>query len=522
MKPHYNPAYSLDMAAHSHGQRFAIHYGETSYTVLEATLITKQLAAMLGDIGVGQGDRVALIARNSPYHMLLHVACARIGAVFVPISYRFAGPELADVLDFAQPRVVVADLESSRIQKRHGVSYFVIDDDVEFSSLTNGYPKGFQGLSACYRKSHPMEATAWKTGLAVDTNVSEVDGGAMLFTSGSTGRPKAVYLTHEQLWWGSQNFREGFEYSNHDVELVTVPLTHIGGFNGTTLDLFSHGGTIVIVREFDPGRVLQELERHRVAMMFAVPTMYSALLAHPDFSQRDLTAFRLPLIGGAICPPALLARMEESGLRPLNVWGMTETGGAGFMLSQDLLAQARGSIGSPFAHVSAKIIDEFGQEADTGELVISGPHVVHSYWNDPSFTAEAFRDGWLLTGDMARRDAEGHVWIVGRTRYQINTGGEKVIPEEVSSVLLQMPQIVDAAVVGIPDETWGEAVAAAIVVKPGEQAPDLGTIRDFVASHIARYKAPRAVCVVPSLPTNANGKTDMAQIKKMCLDARKG
>lgn len=515
MKPHFNPAYSLDQAAAWHGDRVAIHYGDVAVRVAEAAQVTRQLAGMLAGCGVGMGDRVALISRNSPYHLLLHVACARLGAVFVPVSFRFAVPELEDLLRFSGARVVVTDPETAvrGIDRAGcgGAEFFVIDDDAAASAADA--PGEYRRLVASYSAVDPAELGDVLPDLA---DVESL-GGAMLFTSGSTGRPKAVCLSHENLWWGSQNFREGFEYSNHDVELVTVPLTHIGGFNGTTLDLFSHGGTVVIVREFSPAVVVEQLERHKVAMMFAVPTIYAALMAHPDFVARDLSAFRLPLIGGAICPPALLKRMEEHGLRPLNVWGMTEAAASGFMLSQDLLDEARGAIGMPFAHVEAKIVGTDGNEAAEGELVISGPNVVSEYWKDPDFSAEAFRDGWLYTGDMARRDEHGFVWIVGRVRYQINTGGEKVIPEEVSNVLIHMPEISDAAVVGIPDPVWGQAVAAAIVLRPGFEAPSVKAVRDFAQAHIARFKAPRVLVVVDALPTNANGKINMAEVKELVL-----
>lgn len=196
---------------------------------------------------------------------------------------------------------------------------------------------------------------------------------------------------------------------------------------------------------------------------------------------------------------------------------MTEAAASGFMLSQDLLDEARGAIGMPFAHVEAKIVGADGNEAAEGELVISGPNVVSEYWKDPDFSAEAFRDGWLYTGDMARRDEHGFVWIVGRVRYQINTGGEKVIPEEVSNVLIHMPEISDAAVVGIPDPVWGQAVAAAIVLRPGFEAPSVKAVRDFAQAHIARFKAPRVLVVVDALPTNANGKINMAEVKELVL-----
>lgn len=525
-KPTYslNPAYSLDRAALAHPDRVSLYCGTQSWTVAQATHCTRAIAQLLRECGVGVGDRVALVARNSPYHLLIHVACARIGAVFVPISYRLAQAELTDLLEFCEPRVVVFDPETARgWTSRLAAEVFVIDDDRQASLDPGELPNVRRFAAEADMLATTAAGSPSSAAGAIAPAISVVPSGyphpaeypsglAIFFTSGSTDRPKAVPLTHENLWWGSQNFRDGFEYSTQDVELVVAPLSHIGGFNGTTLDLFSHGGTIVVVREFNPGIVLRELAKHQVAIMFGVPTIYSALLAHPDFTTTDLTHFTRPLVGGASASPALLERMENAGLRPVNVWGMTEGSASGLCLAPEFGGLRRGSIGRPFTHVHIRIVDDDGAEADEGELLITGPNVVAEYWRDEGFTADLFDGPWLRTGDIVRRDDDGFVWVVGRVRYQINTGGEKVHPEEVAGVLEQMPGLREAAVVGLPDETWGQVIATLIVLDADAEAPTLREVQSFARQYIAGYKVPRVMKIVPQLPTNSNGKVDMRAV----------
>lgn len=508
-----NPAYSLDRAALAHPDRVSLRYGQQSWTVSQVAHRTRQIAQLLSDCDVRSGDRVAIIARNSPYHLLIHVACARLGAVFVPISYRLAGAEITDLLAFCEPRLVVLDPETARgWDVDIAAELFVIDDDPH-AELAAGELPGFRRLGSSlgsatgsYLSASPEEAGSltpevYPSGLA-----------AILFTSGSTDRPKAVPLTHDNLWWASQNFRDGFEYSTHDVELVVAPLSHIGGFNGTTLDLFTHGGTVVVMREFNPSVMLRELAKHKVAMMFGVPTMYTALLAHPDFDSTNLSHFTRALVGGASASPALIERMEKAGLRPINVWGMTEGAASGLCLSPELSATHRGSIGRPFTHVQMRIVDDAGAEANEGELLIAGPNVVAGYWRDEAFTAEFFDGPWLHTGDIVRRDDDGYVWVVGRVRHRINTGGEKVHPEEVAGVLEDMPGVREVAVVGLADETWGQVVAALIVPDDRAKAPTLREVQAYARHYIAGYKIPRVLKITTELPTNSNGKIDMRAV----------
>ncbi|WP_311776754.1 class I adenylate-forming enzyme family protein [Trueperella abortisuis] len=509
-KPIYNAAHALDRAARAHPQRESIVYAGQTLTVVEAAVRTRQLAQMLAAAGVSKGDRVMLISRNSPYHLLLHVACARLGAVFVPVSARLNRADHQAIVDFSGPRVVVLEAELADLgmfTSTGTLLHLVVDDDA--ASVSTAISNGFIGIGAAMEAQNGKFITTIKDGSTALNSRQYPEGpAAMLFTSASAGHPKAVELTHEQLWWASRNFREGFEYSNLDSVLTVAPMTHIGGFNGTTLDLFSHGGKVVLVRDFNPGVVLDLLEEHRVNIMFGVPTIYAALLDHPSFAERDLSHWRLPLIGGGVVSPALLGRLVDHGLRPLNVWGMTEMAASGAYLPAEQLEDRPGSIGRPFAHVEARIVDADGNEAGEGELIVRGPNVVSSYWHDPLMTAQTFRSGWLHTGDLVRLDEDGFMWVTGRLHNVINSGGVKIQAEEIQAVLAQMEGVSDCAVVGTPDEKWGETVSAALVMQAGYAPPTLEDVQNYVGAHLARFKVPRKVIVVDALPINGNGKAD--------------
>lgn len=514
-KPYYNAAHALDRAARAHSSRTSLIYNGEKITVMEAAVLTRKLAQLLGSCGVSKGDRVVLISHNTPYHMLLHVACARLGAVFVPISYRVRYEDMQKLIDFCSPRVVVVEPEvgeKGMFYSTGTITQFVIDDDSRAPEIAPALRMGYFALSAAYAGFDGEFITDIPDGSTALNSREYPEGPAvLLFTSGTGGEPKAVMLTHKELWWGSRNFREGFEYSTMDVELVVAPLSHIGGFNGTTLDLFTHGGTVVIMRDFDATSLLRLLEKYRVRMMFGVPTMFSEMLSDPDFAEYDLSAFRLPLVGGAPVQPALLQRMEEAGLAPLNVYGMTELAASGCYLPAEYLPTHRGSIGRPFAHVTARIVDpDTGEDAKTGELWLNGPNVITSYWHDAA--AESFVSGWFRTGDLVRVDDQGFLWLVDRIGSLINSGGESISPEEVSDVISRFPGVAQCAVVGVPDEKWGETVGAAIVLEPGAAVPTLEELQDFAANFLARYKLPRILKVLSQLPLNAHGKVERAAV----------
>ncbi len=525
----YNAAYALDRAVIDRPDHISVHYGEQSWSVRESAHITRQLAQLLVAEGVVAGDRVALVAQNSPYHLWLHIACARIGAIFVPISYRFTTAELAELLDYSTPRILILDdyvyehLDLAKLLVKNKYATYLIPIKLVEDELVAELNFGIKSLANAFTYDGTLQVI--NTGKQILVSNSALYGNGVeypqgeaviLFTSGSTGGPKAVVLTHENLWWGSRNLQEGFVYCANDVELVVVPLTHIGGFNGTTLDLFSRGGTIVIVKRFSPYELLQLLETHHVNIMFAVPTIYQALLAHPNFSRTDLSHLRLPLIGGSISSPQLLSRLFAAGLQMVNVWGMTETASSGCYLPASQAEKALGSVGRPFPHVEIKIIDtDTGQEnATRGELWIRGRNVITNYWKSttPKFA-------WLRTGDLVEVDSCGFIWVTGRIKQLINTGGEKVIPLQVKQVLQEYTGVQDCEVLAIPDPHWGQAVAVALIMEAGFSAPSLLELNVFAKNKLAGYKLPKALIVVDTFPVNSNGKLDYKALQQLFIDA---
>lgn len=603
---HFNPAQALDRAALAYPNRANLICEEKILTVSESARITRQIAELLLTDGVCAGERVAFISRNSPYHLLIHAACARIGAIFVAISYRLQRRELTQQLNLAMPKVIIADwltVDSEKIvcaqlafspqklycfadgsgqehldnqdlpckgdlplkieictdgsvdasgksamiadlTRQHGFLPFIpayrqfaggllAFTDRQLSQIGMSLPQNCESILAArdrvrldsWQKDPAQQSKALVPNPLLLGRTRYPDGKAViLFTSGSVGVPKAVALTHEQLFWGSQNLRDGFEYSTFDPEIVVAPLTHIGGFNGTTLDLFSHGGTVVIMPEFDPGKLLELIEKHRIAMMFGVPTIYAAMLNHPDLAWRDISSFRLPLIGGAAASATLLQRMAAVGLRPINVWGMTETAASGCCLSSENCFAAVGSIGVPFPRIAVRIVNpQTGVDSadGTGELVLCGPSVIREYWNDPQTTCESFDGPWLHTGDLVRLTADGNLWVTGRIHNLINTGGEKVAPEEVENVLSEYPGVSECAVIGVPHEHWGEAVTAVLVMQCGAQVPSLVQLREFAREKLADYKLPKSVFAVNEFPLTANGKIDRKALSALLRNMRK-
>lgn len=522
--PIFNAAYALDRAAFAHPDRTSITFGEHTISVSQAAIITRKLAQLFAQAGVSEGDRVLMVARNCPYHLFAHTACARLGAVFVPVSFRLTHFELQKIVDFCSPRAVICDPEIAArgaFESTGTLLHFVIDDVVSAGPLSPGLTNGYLALSAAMS---PFDAT-----FTADSEPSGRDelGGraypeglaAILFASGREGQPKGVELTHENLWWASQSLRDGFEYSSNETVLVAAPMSHIGGFNGTTLDLFSHGGHVVLQRHFDPAEVLRLIEQHRVNIMFGVPTMFGALLAQPEIGTRDLSSWRLPLIGGAQVPAQLLGSLAAVGLEPLNVWAMTETAASGLFLPFKYCATHPGAIGRPFANLQVRIVDPETFEdlapGIEGELIVAGPSISFGYWHDQAETKASFKGPWLRTGDLAVMDPTGIVSIVGRINECIATGGEGVCPSEVEAVLAQYPGVAGVVVVGVPDDTWGERVVCALAMEEGTEAPTLAELQTFAGQVLARFKMPRQMVVVSENAIVPTEKVDRQMIREL-------
>lgn len=488
--PDLSPARSLDRASERHPRRPHVVWGLRGRTddVATSALRTRRAAALLRAHGIGAGDRVAIVAPNSPWHFLLHVACARLHAVSVPLSPRLPAPRLAELLDDCSPRLV---LLGEGVPATHGGCMALAD----FAALVDAHAPLTEDPPSCHDE------------LA-----------SIVYTSGSSGRARGVELTHANLWWGSTNFREGFEHvPGRDVVGVCAPLSHIGGFNGTTLDTFACGGTLVVLERFHPLEVLDAIEEHRITQMFLVPAMCHALLDAQRERRADLSSLRAPLVGGDALTASLAHRLSLAGLTPIHVWGMTETSAAGAMLHPEVSAGHEGSIGHPFPHIDIRLVDHDGHEVEAegrGEMQVRGPGVTSRYHGSDPTTDPAFDGEWLRTGDLGERDADGFLRLIGRLSRMIDTAGEMVAPTRVEEALRLVPGVRDALVVGMADDTWGEVVAALLVTDDPSLA-DPALLADHLADRLAPWERPRRLLLVEALPLGPTGKPDALAARDM-------
>lgn len=487
-------------------------------TLSESADLALRITAFLRSQGVYPGERVAVWAPNSPWHLLIHTACAGLQAVCVPLDQHYSAEEFALICGDAGPRVVFAGPQ--QLARLSNFSFPEGATQPQFLDITS-LPQLLRSVQA-----------------AEETDILPCDAeclGAILYTSGTSTHPKGVALTHANLWWGCRNFREVFEYSSDFVEAVVAPLSHIGGFNGTTLDLVYSGGTVIVIESFSPTAVLAALEFFKVQMMFGVPTIYRRLLADPAYKTRDLSAFIRPLIGGSLLPEDLATQMCAAGWIPYNVWGMTEQSASGTCLSPGMSSPAPNSVGTPFPYTKVRVV-RYAEEkpvldpntqdlvdcpiGETGMLVCAGPSVTRGYWHDPVLNASCFMGEWLVTGDLGYAGADGSFHFVARATDTINTGGEKVLPEPVAEALRSLPQVRDAQVLGLSNQQWGQVVAAVIISEGAyltslTDAEVLEFIRSELSTVLARYKLPKAVRVVEAFPLSSNGKISKAGLQAL-------
>jgi acyl-CoA synthetase (AMP-forming)/AMP-acid ligase II len=480
----------------------ALEFEGRSWSYRELYADTCRLAHGLGGIG-RPGDRVAVLTENNPEYVLAYYGVPLAGMALVFVNYRLAPREVVDLLSDATPTVLVTEekfLDTARTAAAAVDSIRTIvtvdapaEGTVSFASLLDGQP---------------------------DTEPAPPDEGApawLLYTSGTTGRAKGAVLTHRNVTAAVLN--AGVSWAQGDEEQVISlcpwPLCHIAGYGVVVSHLAAH--TVVLLRRYDPEVFLAAVQQRCVTSTTVAPTMLAMLLRHPAFDSYDTTSITRIGYGSAPMP---VATLREGMRRFPNAsfqtgFGMTELAGNVLVHSaEDHVAAAAGrtellaSVGKPMAVSAVRVVDESGADCapdEVGELVIRGDQVCSGYWNRPDATAEAFRDGWFLSGDLARRDANGYYYIVDRKKDMILTGGENVYSREVEEVLHHHPAVVAAAVVGAPDEMWGERVVAVIEPVAG-QHPTEAEIRAFCAEQLARYKCPRQVVVVDELPRNTVGK----------------
>jgi len=482
------------------GDSVAIVYGDERVTYRELADRADNIAAALNEIGISRDHRVAYFGENSPSFLATLFACASRGAVFVPINTRLAGPEIAHLLSDSGAEVLIHD----------GALQGGLERVIAESDDILGIPVDGSGDSLLSR--------AGRAG-AVSPEASHPDHpAAIIYTSGTTGRAKGAVLTHRNLTWVALNCIIDYDVVSTDVALMISPLFHVASLGMGALPIVMKGGTLVLERGFDPGRALAQVERHGVTMLSGVPTTFQMIAEHPDWETTDLTSLRKLTCGGSPAPRHIIDAYEARGLRFSQGYGMTEAAPSVSALSPAKTLAKAGSVGLPHFFTRLRVVTAKGKKAragEVGEIEVAGPNVFAGYLDMPEANEAAFtHDGWFRSGDQGYLDDEGYLFIVGRVKDMIISGAENIYPAEIEALLADMDGLTGAAVVGVPDERWGEVPWAVVTLADGA---NLGTeeVRAFLEGKVARYKLPKRVVVVDALPRTATGKVRKASVSAM-------
>ncbi|MFH1102427.1 MAG: AMP-binding protein [Pseudomonadota bacterium] len=485
-----------------HPQKPAILYEGREITYEDLNHRADRTACWFQSIGIEKGDRVAVMLENCPEFMEIYIACARLGAIFVPVNFRLAGSELDYIIRNSRPRLFI---------------------------FGKGYSNLVGGLHLNSRRPPMLLACAGSEAISPEimtyqTEIQVFEGKkpfltqslgpadpeephVIMYTSGTTGQPKGAVLSHRKTFFNCLNADIFFKLHFDDIMLVILPLFHSGGLFIQASPIIYKGATMVIHPKFDPIKTYQDIGRFKITKLLGVPTVYRTLLRVAPDQRGTLSTLKVCAIGGEKTTPELLAKCMRAGFLLRQIMGQTETSILLWASEEESLRKP-GTVGRPVFHAEVNLVDRQGrlvEDGEVGEIVVRGSIMMKEYWQDPARTEETIKDGWLHTGDLARKDEDGYYYLVDRVRDMYISGGENVYPAEVEWVLREHPGIEDVAVVGVPHEIWGETGHAFAIRKPGSNCTEADII-SFCNGRLARFKWPSRVTFCSDFPRTSLGK----------------
>ncbi|WP_460801981.1 acyl-CoA synthetase [Microbacterium sp. GXF6406] len=482
----------------------AIVYGDISYTYDEFADRIARFANALQERGVGAGNRVAYVGDNHPDFLTTFFACGSLGAVFVPLNTRLAARELQFQIQDSGAAVLVLHQSQRELARAAAwetavVHRIVIDGPAELPPVES---------------IDDVLADTPSTVLP-STPVTFDDAAMILYTSGTTGRPKGAVLTHGNLTWNALNVIVDYDVTSTDVSLMIAPMFHVASLSMGALPGLLKGGALVLHERFDPAAVLAAVQEHGVTGLSGVPTTYQMLAEHPAWAETDMSTVRRLTCGGSSIPDRTVDAFEQRGMSFSIGYGLTETAPGATALPARKSAAHVGSAGLAHFFTEVRVVDDAGRPVDagvSGEIQIAGPNVITEYWNRPDVAAEAWDGAWFRSGDVGHLDDEGYLYISDRLKDMIISGGENIYPAEIEQLIMGLAEVASVAVIGVPDERWGEVPLAVVMPVPGSAITG-DEIITHVAPQLAKYKVPKGVVFVDELPRTASGKVRKVDLR---------
>lgn len=485
----------IDRWADHRPTSLALEFEGRQQTYAEFARSIAGTAAWLASEGVREGDRVAWLGPNRPLALELLFACARLGAIYLPLNARLTPAEHRWIVDDADPALVVGDIAfDQHLSEASGDRRVLIVDDDAGEPSARGSDAPRVGT-----RSHPA---------------------LLVYTSGTTGQPKGAVLDQAALWANATNGAHAHDLTSADRVLNVLPLFHVGGLNIQTTPTFHAGGAVLLHRAFEPTVFLDDVERWQPTWSLLVPATLQAISGHPRFADTDFSSLKGLMTGSSTVPEAVTRPFFDRGIAVGEVYGATETGPTAIHLRADAAAENRGSCGKPSTTCDVRIVDDHGHDVPSGtsgELLVRGPNILREYWNNPEATAAAIDQGWYHTGDVGHVDADGWMFIDDRKRDVVVSGGENIYPAELENVLGDVSELAEFTVIGVPDDRWGEVPLVVAVPAEGSTIDAEEILRAF-DGRLARFKHPKAVRWVEALPRTALGKVQKHEVRKLLGD----